>query len=273
MKKTRKIVSKTGGAPTSPSSRTLKKNSTLTSKAISLGAKIGEKLAGKSIDAIAKYLDIDPNRTASDVVHELTTKLGSVRDALDTPEGREIMEDIEDIGEQVVEKLEGPIKTAQKIGNEFISSEIESLEKTGLDAVGMLPVVGEVVEGVRTGSDVVRAMEEAVDTGAKLTGVGAETLKSLDEELTKSKEIFGNVKNLAKKKADELGELIEKEPWQQMENNTQETVRQQQGGRREEIKEVKKKYRIILKRVTRSKNNFLGGKNNSRIKTKKTLKY
>lgn len=203
----------------------------LTSKVLSFGAKVGERIAEESIDALSEYFELDPNRTAADVVERLSNKLSNISSALETPAGKRLLRNVGDVGEKVVESLEEPLKTAQNIGNEFITSEVEALEKAGLDAVGVLPVIGEVMEGVRTGSDLVRAAENVADVGAKMTGVGTGVIETIGKEKKRVKDIYDQFSTLA-----ETGNRI------------------QRGGA------ATKKYKNILRRVTRSKNIFLGGR-------------
>jgi hypothetical protein len=229
--------------PNGTNTNTVTPKTTLTSKVVSLGAKLGEKLASKGVDAVSNYLELDPDRTTQDIIKDVGAKVSAVRNAMNTPAGEKLMRDIGDVGEKIIESLEEPIRTAQNIGNEFLTEEVEALEKTGMDAIGIVPVVGEIVEGVRTGSDLVRAAENVVDVGAKLTGVGTDVINTLERQKKRVGEIY-----------DEVGELAEKQTDNLMKN-------EQFGGA---IRSEKKLYRNILKRITRSRNKFFGAKRKSR---------
>jgi hypothetical protein len=188
---------KVGGALSKPvSSPSTPSTPSLISRAVSIGTQFGQKVANAGLDKIAKIMQVDPNLPAQTAIADAASKAEHLEEALKSRQGKELLKEMGEIGEEVVENLETPLKKAQDIGNEFLLSETENLEKMGLDAVGMVPVVGEAIEAVRTGSDVVRAAEKAVDTGAKLTEVGADVAEDIKKEGDKVADVYGKMEHL-----------------------------------------------------------------------------
>jgi hypothetical protein len=149
----------------------------------SVVAQTGQNAFDWSINELAEYTGIDPNKTAEQVLSEAASKVENINEVLKSPQGERLMYEVNDLASDIGENVLSPafekvaqtaIKKSGELGQQAV--------KTGLDVVGMLPGIGEVVEGVRTVSDVVRTGEKVVEAGAEFTGIAADATNQLAQK-------------------------------------------------------------------------------------------
>lgn len=155
----------------------------------SVVAQSGQNVFDWSVNELAEYTGIDPNKTAEQVLADAASKVENINNVLKSPEGQRLMSEVNDLASDIGENVLSP--AFEKVAETAIekSGQLgQQAVKTGLDVVGMLPGIGEVVEGVRTVSDIVRTGEKVVEAGAELTGIAADTTNQLAQ---KKEEVTG----------------------------------------------------------------------------------
>ena len=128
--------------------------------------------------------------------NDLPEVLKEVSIALNDPKTKENVKEI--AGELakdalIVAEAAGPAakEVAENVANTAIElgqKEGENVGKAVIDVVGTLPVVGEVVEGVRVLDDVVKAGEAAADAAAKTAETMADGVTQTEQKLQQMKE-------------------------------------------------------------------------------------
>lgn len=153
------------------------------SKASSVGLQSIAKIANDTLDKLAVTVGVNPNKNIVDVVQEISKKLNHPKIDILFDKGGEI-------AKKMVKTLEPAVEEIQDEINKLVSNEIEQAEKIALDAIGMIPVMGEVEEGVRLLADAVRAGEKAIHTAVNITGIGADTLNQMKKHYDEAKELL-----------------------------------------------------------------------------------
>lgn len=146
-------------------------------------AQTGQNAFDWSINELAEYTGIDPNKTAEQVLSETASKVQNINNVLKSPKGERLMSEVSDLASDIGENVLSPafekvaqtaIKKSGELGQQAV--------KTGLDVAGMVPVIGEVVEGVRTVSDIVRTGEKVVEASSEITGIAADATNQLAQK-------------------------------------------------------------------------------------------
>lgn len=146
----------------------------------SVVAQTGQNAFDWSVNELAEYTGIDPNKSAEQVLAETASKVENINAILKSPQGRRLMSQVSDLASDVGENVLSP--AFEKVAQTAIAKSGElgqQAVKTGLDVVGMFPGIGEVVEGVRTVSDIVRTGEKVAEAGAEFTGITADATTQL----------------------------------------------------------------------------------------------
>jgi hypothetical protein len=149
----------------------------------SVVAQTGQNAFDWSINEIAEYTGVDPNKTAEQVLSETASKVENINNVLKSPQGERLLSEVSDLASDIGENVLSP--AFEKVAQTAIekSGELgQQAVKTGLDVAGMVPGIGEVVEGVRTISDVVKTGEKIVEAGAEFTGIAADATNKLAQK-------------------------------------------------------------------------------------------
>ena len=141
-------------------------------------------------DAIGKTVDI-----AKDVLEKTSEKL----------EDPQFQEDLKIAASNIADKASIVLDAADKPLNKLVDKSMEigeklgekmasSAVKIGLDTAGMIPVVGEIVEGVRVVDDIAKAGFAVADAGAQTIKMSAdtvtETLNAIQEKINQTENVL-----------------------------------------------------------------------------------
>ncbi len=126
---------------------------------------------------------------SKDVVKGVSKNVETLTNVMKGPEGQKLVQNLT----QLTGTLKPVLDKTAEIGNEFIKEEAKTLTKAGLDVLGTVPVIGEVEEGIRVASDLVRAGEKSIEAGAEMTGVGMDYVKDTSELL---KDTYNSISNI-----------------------------------------------------------------------------
>ena len=141
-------------------------------------------------EAIGKTVDI-----AKDVLEKTSEKL----------EDPQFQEDLKIAASNIADKASIVLDAADKPLNKLVDKSMEigeklgekmasSAVKIGLDTAGMIPVVGEIVEGVRVVDDIAKAGFAVADAGAQSIKMSAdtvsETLNAIQEKINQAENVL-----------------------------------------------------------------------------------
>jgi hypothetical protein len=188
-----------------PDSGVLSKVGIITSKATSIGLQSILNIANDALEKLAVTLDVKPNKDLTVVVEEITNKLNSPRMNVLFDKGGEL-------ATKIVKTLKPALEEIQEEINILINNEIQQAEKIALDAIGMLPMIGEVAEGIRVLGDMVRAGEKVASAAVHITGVSADTVNKIKKIYDDAKELLSldNLSNKANASLDQMTKELSK---------------------------------------------------------------
>jgi hypothetical protein len=141
-------------------------------------------------EAIGKTVDI-----AKDVLEKTSEKL----------EDPQFQEDLKIAASNIADKASIVLDAADKPLNKLVDKSMEigeklgekmasSAVKIGLDTAGMIPVVGEIVEGARVADDIAKAGFAVADAGAQTIKMSAdtvtETLNAIQEKINQAENVL-----------------------------------------------------------------------------------
>jgi hypothetical protein len=151
------------------------------------------------INSLGESLGINTEESPQEIIEDLQDKTDVVVDAIKSPEGQELVEDLGEIGQEAVKALEPGVKEMATAVQEGIKDSIPIATNMAKDAIKMMPVVGELYLLGDEATNVGLAVGKATETAAKLTESGAETLQKLEAPKNKFWQIVDSGKNLLSK--------------------------------------------------------------------------
>jgi hypothetical protein len=232
----------------------------------------GQNLFDWSINEFSEYTGVDPNKSAEQVLAEATSRVQNINNVLKSPQGQRLMNEVNELSSDIGENIIAP--ATEKIAETAIrrSGELgKQAVKTGLDIAGMVPVFGEVVEGVRTVSDLVRTGEKMVEAGSEVAGITADATKELAKKKEQASGLitqFTQLMNSGIEKGINVAEQLNKNVSDKLIEQQKELQPNniQMGG--SSFDEIQNGGRIVAKRAMKSQDEFL----RSRFTRKKIMK-
>jgi hypothetical protein len=186
------------GGSTDTTVPTMSSNAT---KAVSVGVQGINTMVDYAINQLAISIGENPNESVEQTLSHISNKLDKLKNVIQSPGGKKILYDIGVIVKELGNEVVGPaVNKSGEIGKQII--------KTGLDVVGVVPVVGEAVEAVRAASDVIRAGEQVVETGAKITGISAEVVGKVNDKKQQIQGLLSRLINVVSNGVDTINQGV-----------------------------------------------------------------
>jgi hypothetical protein len=222
-----------------------------------------------SVNSAAEYLNVNPDDSATKIVEETGEKVKEIAEALDSPEGQKLKENIGELGEDLVDTLQPAADKVVDIVKKEAPKLVETGSKIVITALNELPPVFAFNEA----SNLVAAAAETGEAVAELTTTGAEAAKSLQENEKKAETVWEQTKNFfnkistgvnqgvsgvvksAQQNVDKYGQNVMKERIEDMKKVSEmPKVSVQQGG---SLKKYQREGMMIGGRVNKSQLEFL----------------
>lgn len=146
--------------------------------------------------SVAEGLGIDPNKTASEAVQDLTDSVKNLNNVLNSQQGEELKEQISEVATDLVDTLKPAANEILNTTNQFIRKEIPIIGNMANEAVLMIPGVGQAVGAVEEMGNVAQAGEGAFVALSKLTETGANTYSKLEETKDKASTLWNKISNV-----------------------------------------------------------------------------
>jgi hypothetical protein len=157
--------------------------------------------AMKAIEGTEHLLGIDPslNESPKEIIKD-------IEQIIENPETKkELDRIIKDIGEEATVIVDAAAPAVEEAVNKTIDIAEKSASKIGksgvklvLDVAGTIPIVGEVVEGVRVFDDIVKASQAGIDAGVKMVETGADVITQTTENMHKLSSVKNATENRVK---------------------------------------------------------------------------
>jgi len=235
-------------------------------KYLSMGTQAFTNATESGTNNLAKFMGVDPNKPLSDsldvVNNDVEKNTRQILNAFNSPKAKKSLDNIKLLTEKFVETSRPAINKSAKILKDVIEKESVALSNAGLNMLGVVPVVGEVIEGARVIGNV-------MDVGNKAINASSEVISAVSDvapELSKDAVAIGNNVSELSKVGSEMDSSspnldVEKVP-------DVEKIAKTGGGRGfKMVKKYQTGGRKTLKRINNSINEFL----NSSIKYKHKL--
>jgi hypothetical protein len=166
-------------------------------KTVSFATQAVNKVITSEVNKIADKLHIDPNLSAEAAVSEAADKLEKISDVLDTPAGDKLKAEAGAVADKFVAESLGPAsEMVSNIGDDLAQNASESAANAALNAVGVIPGVGEAAEAIRVGANAVQIGTASLDAAAQLTEVGTDTMLKVNEAKNDAENILEKATNL-----------------------------------------------------------------------------
>jgi hypothetical protein len=233
-------------------------------KYLSMGTQAFTNVTESGTNNLAKFMGVDPNKPLSDsldvVNNDVEKNTRQILNAFNSPKAKKSLDNIKLLTEKFVETSRPAINKSAKILKDVIEKESVALSNAGLNMLGVVPVVGEVIEGARVIGNV-------MDVGNKAINASSEVISAVSDvapELSKDAVAIGNnVSELSK-----VGSEMDSSSPKPNPNPNVEKIAKTGGGRGfKMVKKYQTGGRKTLKRINNSINEFL----NSSIKNKHKL--
>lgn len=157
-----------------------------------LGVSLATNIVADGINSTAKSLNIDPNKSASETVYEISKSAEKIVDVLNSPEGEQLKKEASKV---LAESIDIAKPSIEK-GEEIVVDGMKKLADTGtsivMTALNELPPIFLVNELSKFGT----AAAQAGETVAELTKTGAEAVESLQEQKKKAESLWGRATDL-----------------------------------------------------------------------------
>ena len=147
-------------------------------------------------NSFAESIGVDPNNSASEVVQELTDSAKKLTNVLNSPQGEELKKEAAEIASDFVDILKPAANDMLNTANELLEKEIPIAGNMLNEAALMIPGAGQVIGAVEEMGNVAQAVEGAVESTAKLTQTGTDTLSKLETNREKVSSFWDKLTNL-----------------------------------------------------------------------------
>ena len=168
----------------------------ITGTLISLYFQMLNTLAKYGIDKTAEFFNLDPNLGAGESLKDITSNIRQIKDILNSPEGKELLNELSDILVVAIKELEGPINELINTMNQLIDKEITVAQQFLFNEIKIaLGPIGATIEII---TDAITATANAADATAEGTGIFKEQVEKFNEIKAKIQLWLEKLKNASK---------------------------------------------------------------------------
>ena len=164
----------------------------------------GVNLFKEGIDSTATAIGADPNKSAEDNFNSAGNEINRLAAALNSPEGEKLKDAT---GKLLADSLE-VLEPSRKKAAEIADSAVKDLTKTGTSA---LIAAAQEIPPIFAFDEVSKFVTAAAQAGravADLTTIGAESVKSLEQQKRKAYELWGDGNNLYDNFSENVGNTV-----------------------------------------------------------------
>lgn len=228
-------------------------------KYLSIGTQAFTNVTESGTNNLAKFLGVDPNKPLSDsldvISNDFEKNTGQILKAFDSPKAKKSLDNIQILTKKFIETSKPAIDKSADILKDVIEKESVAFSNAGLNAIGVIPVLGEVIEGARVLGNVMDVGNKAINATNEVISTVSDVAPKLSEDAAA---ITSNVSDLSK-----IGSEINS----QQEQEPQIPVKTGGGKGFKMVQKYQMGGRKTIKRVNNSINEFL----NSSVKNKHKL--
>jgi len=164
-------------------------------KVVAIAAQYINSQVDAMLDNAATVLNVNPDQSVDDIVKEISMKMYIVNKALSTPQGQKILSELGKFSAEIFKTGEKPLKEGQRIFNDMLQAQIANVEKLAWGAVGLVPMVGDVVEVVKIAKDLLSTFVKFAQAFASITGQGTDFIENVMRKVNEKKALFMKLAN------------------------------------------------------------------------------
>ena len=166
-------------------------------KLSSIGLQMAQNLLDYSVNTFARIIGVDPNQSIDNTMIEITKKIDILDKALDTPEGKRLLQNINELIKITTKEIIGPALTDI---SEQVSKKSEIIIHNGTQAVlntlEEIPGPGTLLGIVRTLTNLINMAKEGTELGGIVLGKSKEVAQKLQTTKAQIDTMVNGVTNL-----------------------------------------------------------------------------
>jgi len=151
----------------------------------------------KTIKTFAKYIDptINTEMPVNQTLSQLKDRLNKILIVLKSPVGQEILNSATQISNKFVEAGTEPIKKVFDEGMLYAQKQIPVLQDMAKTTLFGMPVIGSAAAALEDGLDVAQAVENTVETTAKMVNHGEEFIDKVKAPIDDAKNLWNKLES------------------------------------------------------------------------------
>lgn len=170
----------------------------------SVGLQMGQNLMDYVINTFAKIIGVDPNQPIDKTMIDITKRLDMLDKALDTPEGKQLLQNIKELIKITTKEVIAPAITDI---SEEVSNRSEKIIHNGtqaaLNTLEEIPGPGTLLGVVRTVTNLTNMAKEGTELGGIVLGRSKEVAQKLQTTKAQIDGLVNNFKNVVNNKIEE----------------------------------------------------------------------
>lgn len=179
-------------------------------KTAAIGIQAANNQASMLLNSLANSLNVDPNAGAEIIVTQLNDRFQQINDALQTPEGKQMLAELGQLASKLIATLEQPIKQSQHIFYEMMMEQLRNFEKVAWGAIGLVPVVGDVSELIRIAKDLFHAFTKSMKSVTGIAVISSSLLENVSNTINQQSNLFMRMAKLVQGTLEKGNRAIDK---------------------------------------------------------------
>ncbi len=163
----------------------------------SIGLQMAQNLLDYSVNTFARIIGVDPNQSIDNTMIEITKKIDILDKALDTPEGKRLLQNINELIKITTKEIIGPALTEL---SDQVSNKSEKIIHNGtqaaLNTLEEIPGPGTLLGIVRTLTNLINMAKEGTELGGIVLGKSKEVAQKLQTTKAQIDDMVNGVTNL-----------------------------------------------------------------------------
>jgi hypothetical protein len=182
--------------------------STNLEKTANIGIQLANNQVSSVLNNVAAKLNIDPNASSEVIVNQLKERLSRINRAFQSPEGQQVLVELGELANKVIKTTEEPLKQGQRIFNEMLQKQVDTLEKVTWDVIGIAPVIGDITEIIRLAKDLFPAFVKAVKGVAGMTTITSKVFGDLSTTIGEKANLFTRMADIIQRAVNEGNQSV-----------------------------------------------------------------
>lgn len=236
-------------------------------KTASIGLQLADMAATSAINNAARAVNVDPNASTDEIMKQINDKFTKINKAFQSPEGKQMLTELGSLASTLALSTQEPLKEGQRIFNNILEDQLRTFRSLTWNAIGLIPVIGEVSEIVRIANDLTTAFLKNLKAFTGVTVKASDTVEKLRGAVDQQSNLFVRMAGLVKKAISEGNRDVEKyltkaseDLKEQSKMLSEETEKLSKKEKKGGFSKIRKGGAKVTKRVHRSIRKFMSSK-------------